>query len=59
MLQVSSSSKWLLRSRLSGPEQGAVAPKKVHFDFNHVKIINNYQLSRFGLTTVPSAEAPS
>lgn len=58
MLQGSSSS-WLLRSRLLGPELGAVATKKVHFGFNLIKRINNYQLSQFGLTTIPSAEVPS
>lgn len=57
VLQVSSSS-WLLRSRLPGLELGAVAPKKVHFGFNLIKRINNYQLSEFGLTTIPSAEVP-
>lgn len=56
-LQVSSSS-WLLRSRLPGPELGAVAPKNVHFGFNLIKRINNYQLSESGLTTTPSAEVP-
>lgn len=58
MLQVSSSS-WLLQSRLPGPELGAVATKKVHLGFNLIKRINNYQLSQFGLTTIPSAEVPS
>lgn len=37
----------------------AVATKKVHFGFNLIKRINNYQLSQFGLTTIPSAEVPS
>lgn len=58
MLQVSSSSQ-LLWSRLCGPELGAVATKKVHFGFNIIKIINNYQLFQLGLTTIPSAEGPS
>lgn len=57
MLQVSSSS-WLLWSRLPGLELEDVAPKKVHFGFNPIKRINNYQLSQFGLTTIPSAEVP-
>lgn len=57
MLQMSSSS-WLLRSRLPGPELGAIATKMVHFGFNLIKRINNYQLSQFGLTTIPSAEVP-
>lgn len=58
MLQVSSSIQ-LLQSRLSGPELGAAAPGKVHFGFNLIKRINNYQLSEVGFTTIPSAEAPS
>lgn len=58
MLQGGSSS-WLLRSRMLGPKLGAVATKKVHFGFNLIKRINNYQLSQFGLITIPSAEVPS
>lgn len=57
MLQ-GSSSGWLLRSRLPGPGLGAVATKKVHFGFNLIKRINNYQLSQFELT-IPSAEVHS
>lgn len=57
MLQGSSSSQ-LLQSRLPGPELGAAATKKVHFGFNIIKRINNYQLFQLGLTTIPAAEVP-
>lgn len=49
----------LLWPRLPGPELGAVATKKVHFGFNLIQRINNYQLSQFGLTTIPSGKIPS
>lgn len=54
MLQVSSSSQ-LLQPRLPGLGLGDAAPKKVHFDFNLIKRINNY---RFGLIISLSLGSP-